>query len=221
VKKFFKYLRIGEELLVGLLFIAGVLVFLIAIASRYIMGHQPPWTNEYSMLFMTWAIFLGFGVALKENRHIQVDLLFDKLPPIGKRIMATIANIIGAGFSFLLVYYSILQIDKQLSRPIIERTLETGIPKWIIFLIIPISFALMGLYFIGKAVRAAQGNKHEFEGEKDQILAEVEQELQEEEVRHHELAEPELEIIFDEDGADAHPDATTTNAASKKGGDEA
>src|SRR3954451_22987697 len=107
MNKLIKWLDHIEEGLAGVLFIGGVVVSLYGVFTRYVLNAPESWITEIFEFLLTWSIFIGFGLALKDNRHIQVEILFDMLPKSLKRIVATISNLIGGGFSFYLAYSSL------------------------------------------------------------------------------------------------------------------
>ncbi|PLR75900.1 TRAP transporter small permease [Bacillus sp. V3-13] len=169
--KLSKWLDTVEESITGLLFIAGVLVSLYGVFMRYVANAPVSWTTEIFEFLLVWSIFIGFGMALKDNRHIQVELLFDHLPDGLKKVMATIANLIGAAFSFYLAFSSIELIT--LSKEQGTKTIDVGIPIWITYLILPIGMTLLGIYFCLKAYRAAKGDRRELLGEIEMLYEEL------------------------------------------------
>ncbi|MDQ0269696.1 TRAP transporter small permease [Cytobacillus purgationiresistens] len=172
-----KKLDILEEGVAGILFVGGVAVSVYGVFTRYVLNYPQAWITEIFEFMLVWSIFLGFGMALKDSRHIQVELLFDKLSFKYKRIIACISNIIGAGFSFYLAYSSIELIT--LTKIQGTKTIDVGLPMWITFLVLPVSLALMGIYFLAKSYKAAKGDKKELTGELE-VLVEEMKELSEE-----------------------------------------
>lgn len=169
--KLFKWLDRIEEGAASLLFMGGVAVSLYGVFTRYVLNAPKAWVTEIFEFLLVWAIFIGFGMALKDNRHIQVELLFDKLPLGLKKIVAGISNIIGAGFSFYLAYSSIELIT--LSKEQAITTIDVGIPLWITYLVLPIGMGLLGIYFVVKAYRAFKGDKREITGELETLYEEM------------------------------------------------
>ncbi|WP_144475725.1 TRAP transporter small permease [Cytobacillus oceanisediminis] len=169
--KLFKWLDRIEEGAAGLLFMGGVAVSLYGVFTRYVLNAPKAWVTEIFEFLLVWAIFIGFGMALKDNRHIQVELLFDKLPTGLKKIVAGISNIIGAGFSFYLAYSSIELITLSKVQGI--TTIDVGIPIWITYLVLPIGMSLLGIYFVVKAYRAFKGDKREITGELENLYEEM------------------------------------------------
>jgi C4-dicarboxylate transporter DctQ subunit len=167
----FKWLDRVEEGAAGVLFIGGVIVSLYGVFTRYVLNAPEAWITEIFEFLLTWSIFIGFGMALKDNRHIQVELLFDILPKSLKRVVATISNLIGGLYSIYLAYSSIELITLTKEQGI--KTIDVGIPLWITYLVLPIGMGLLGFYFFVKAYRALKGDRRELVGEIEHLYESI------------------------------------------------
>lgn len=161
--KLFKWLDRLEEGIAATLFIGGVLISLYGVFTRYVLNSPQSWITEIFEFLLVWSIFIGFGMALKDNRHIQVELLFDYLPKTAKRIVAVISNLIGGLYSFYLAYSSLELITLTKEQAI--KTIDVGIPLWIPYLVLPVGMGLLGIYFFVKSYRAFKGDHRELTGE--------------------------------------------------------
>ena len=172
-----KWLKKFEEYTCYTLFLGGMIVSLYGVFTRYILNMPQSWITEVFEYLMVWAIFIGFGMALKDNRHIMVDLLYDKLPYFIKRILSIISNLIGAGYSFFLMVTGIQMVKITYEQQ--NVTLDIGMPLWIPYMIMPIGMALLGIYFLLKSHLALMGDKIEIEGisEHEEYINEAESEV--------------------------------------------
>jgi C4-dicarboxylate transporter DctQ subunit len=161
-KLIFKWLEKAEEYSSGLLFISGMLVSLYAVIMRYVFNLPPAWSLEIFEFLMVWAIFIGFGIALRENHHIVIDLLYDKLPYRVKRVLSIVSNLIGAGFGVFMTVTGVQMTAITYKQQII--TIDVGIPVWITYIIMPVGMALFAFYFIIKCFKAIRGDKKEILG---------------------------------------------------------
>lgn len=161
--KVFKWLDQVEKYAAGILFLGAMAVSLCEVFMRYFLNKPQAWTTEFLEYLMVWAIFIGFGRALKENHHIVVDIVYDKLPFLAKRILAVLGNLLGTGYSLLLTVNGISQVAIAKANGTV--TVSVGIPIWITYLIMPIGMGLLCFYFILKTYRAVIGDKREVIGE--------------------------------------------------------
>jgi TRAP-type C4-dicarboxylate transport system permease small subunit len=79
--------------------------------SRYVLNASPSWTEPLSILVMSWFIFLGAAVGVRENFHMGFDVLIHFLPGAGPwmRSVSDLAVLIfGAG---MVIYGGQLMIQ--------------------------------------------------------------------------------------------------------------
>lgn len=157
-----KWIAKLEEYSAGIFFVAGVLVSTYTVIMRYIFNDSPIWGLEIFEFLMTWAIFLAFGMALRENHHIVVDLLYDRLPFQVKRVISVIANLIGAGFSIFMTVTGAQMIALAYEQQIV--TIDVGIPIWIPYIVMPVGMGLLALQFLVKCYKAIKGDSLEIIG---------------------------------------------------------
>ncbi|MGN7385492.1 TRAP transporter small permease [Sporosarcina sp. SAFN-015] len=160
-------LEVVEEFITSFFFIVGSIICLFGIFMRYVMNHPIIWTNELFEIFMVTAIFIGFGIALKENHHIKVDLVYEKLPPFMKRVVDIVSNLLGAGFSIFLAVMGVEMVN--VAREQGGVSIDLGIPHWITYLAMPVGMGLLGLYFIVKTFNAIRGKDLDVENSNDDV----------------------------------------------------
>lgn len=164
--KILKWLEKVEEYAAYIFFLAAIIVALFGVLMRYVFNHPVFGLEEYVEILMPWAIFIGFGRALKENHHIAVDVVYDLFPFQVKRGIAVFANLCGAGYSFFLTFGGIQMMSVAIRDNFV--TSDSHIPLAIEYVILPIAMFLLGIYFLWKAYKAIVGNKGEIEGENHQ-----------------------------------------------------
>ena len=57
------------------------------VIMRYFFNSSLTWAEEVSRFLFIWLIFLGSIIAFKDNEHLGVDTLVNKLTPRGKKIL--------------------------------------------------------------------------------------------------------------------------------------
>lgn len=106
----------GVATLLGLLsraalWVAGIgLVAMTAFVAwqvycRYVLNDSPSWTEPGAVLIMSWFIFLGAAVGVRENFHLGFDVLLYVLPKGGKRVLRMISDIVILTFGIGMVWY--------------------------------------------------------------------------------------------------------------------
>lgn len=89
------------ETLTTLVFGGLLIVVLLQIAFRSVLSISIPWTEEMSRFLFIYATFLGSALALKKREHINMGLIFDRLPTIPRLTVSALIQL-GMG-SFIIV----------------------------------------------------------------------------------------------------------------------
>ncbi|MEZ5604230.1 MAG: TRAP transporter small permease [Burkholderiaceae bacterium] len=75
------------------------------VVSRYLFNHSLVWVEELTQYQMIWIAWLGAGLALREGRHVAVDLLEDALPERARRILRGAIALTMLAFLLALGWY--------------------------------------------------------------------------------------------------------------------
>lgn len=95
------------------LYIAGIgLVCMTAIVAwqvfcRYILNDSPSWSEPGAVILMSWFIFLGAAVGVRENNHMGFDVLLYVLPKAGKKWLRMISDVVIFAFGIGMIWYGI------------------------------------------------------------------------------------------------------------------
>jgi TRAP-type C4-dicarboxylate transport system permease small subunit len=142
--RFERYLvAVNRAIIFAMMVVMTTLVF-INVLARYAFNFSIIWAEEVSQYLMIWIAYLGAGLALREGRHVALEVLHDRLPaPISRRLRMAIGGIVLAflgtvtvlGFQFSLFVWT-------QETPVLNISL--GIPT----LAIPIGCLLFALHLI-------------------------------------------------------------------------
>ncbi len=136
--------------------LAGViLIFITAavcytIGMRYLFTKTTIWlmqTTEYALL---WIVFLATTWLLREKGHITTDVIYTHLNEETKRYLDCIMFVIGGIACAVVVYFGIDYTRECIVKQVTDVRGVT-IPKWIIFIIIPVGSILLALQFFRMA----------------------------------------------------------------------
>ncbi|MGV3652431.1 MAG: TRAP transporter small permease [Devosia sp.] len=94
--------------LVAMTLIVGWQVFV-----RYVLNWSNAWTELSAILIMSWFIFLGSAVGVRENYHLGFDVLLYVLPKGSKKILRTISDVMVFAFAVGMIVYGIILIRLQ------------------------------------------------------------------------------------------------------------
>ena len=92
--------------------IAMTAMVALQVFSRYVLNSSPSWTEAASIMVMSWFIFLGAAVGVRENFHMGFDVLVHFLPAGATPWMRAVSDLAILTFAAGMVYYGLqLTID--------------------------------------------------------------------------------------------------------------
>lgn len=144
-----------EDYLSGLLLISGLGLLFVGVVMRYVFQSPVSWIYEIAGYLVVWGTLIGAAVALREGHHIQVDVLYDRVPNGVKKMFNIFSDLLGILFCILFVYWSIQIL--QMYHSIDMRSNDTGIPLWFVYLALPISGVMLGIRFVTNLIKHAKG----------------------------------------------------------------
>lgn len=146
-----------EDIAAGSFLSVGIALIFYGVLMRYVFNEPKAWVEEVANYTLVWGALLGVPVALRNNHHIQVDILYEKLPRGMQRWLDVFASFMGMAFCLFFTYYGYVLVAKRYTSGMVS--MDVGIPMWIVYLILPISGIMFLLRFIEKFVQAIRGEK--------------------------------------------------------------
>lgn len=146
-----RILSIIENTISSLLFLAGVGVSLYAVFLRYVIGSSHSWTTEVFTMLIVWAVFIGFSTALRDDQHISIDILYDRVGPKAKKAFEVIVLIVGIAFSVFFMWTGFDMVVTAYNQGI--KTIDAGFPIWIHYTIMPVAGLLLLIRFLERGYK--------------------------------------------------------------------
>lgn len=137
-----------EDYFSGLLLVIGLTLIFINVVLRYFFGKPMSILDEFSVYFVVWGILAGVAVALRNNHHIKVDILYNTFSIKNKRYVSIISNSVGLAFTMFYTYFGFELVNNYIMSG--QRSTDSQFPLWIVNLIMPISGLMLGGRFIEK-----------------------------------------------------------------------
>ncbi len=82
--------RLAEAVAAALLAVIFA-AFIVQIVLRYVFNWPVGWTTELSLAAWLWLVLWGSAFVLKDDEEIRIDLVVDRLGPVGRRVVAGMA----------------------------------------------------------------------------------------------------------------------------------
>jgi TRAP-type C4-dicarboxylate transport system permease small subunit len=144
--------RLVRWIVIVLMLAMTVLVFL-QIVFRYVFNVPLGWSEEMARFSFVWVSFLGASALMQLREHINVRVFLDRFPP---RLQA--ACVLAASVCALVCVYFFLAGGIALTTNEWHQLAPaTELPMGWVYLVIPVSAALMGLWVIIQTLEAALG----------------------------------------------------------------
>lgn len=129
--------------LVAMTVIVGWQVF-----TRYVLNWSNAWTEPAAILLMSWFIFLGAAVGIRENYHLGFDVLLYFLPRGSKRILRSISDVVVFAFAIGMIVYGWQLVELQWRA----RMPSLGISESFRYLPLVIGGVLIALFSLERLV---------------------------------------------------------------------
>ena len=143
-----KFWKIFDSTIAVMMAVSSALVVLIAVAvtvdvlMRYIFSKTYAGLFEITEYSLLWITFLGAPWIMKNNGHVRVDLIVNKLPPHKRAWLTIIADFISIFLLITMTWYTAgLTLHDFRTSFTLSGILMA--PKWPIEIIIPVGFFLL------------------------------------------------------------------------------
>jgi C4-dicarboxylate transporter DctQ subunit len=152
---------------------AGVALAFGNVVVRYIFDGSLTWAAELTTYLFLWSTFFGATYCFKEDAHISIDILLQKVKPQTAKILMLLSYTITLVFLLAVSYYGYEYL--QLVIELEETSVDLEMPMWIIYLVIPVSFAFSSYRVLEKLIETIKtpANKILKQQEAEMIIKEM------------------------------------------------
>ena len=118
------------------------------IAMRNVLGGGFAWVDPFLRTLVVWTAMLGALAAVRDDKHIAIDVLQRFLPMRIQRVVRALTLLFAAGVCVALAWYGWGLVSVDLDG---GAKSEFGVPNWLLEIILPIGFGLMAVRFVLRA----------------------------------------------------------------------
>lgn len=137
-----------EGAVAGLLLALGLGIVMLEIISRALANTSFAWSEELSRYVLIWITYFGAAAVTRDNGHIRVEILIDRLNPAMRRIVEIIVALLCLVFSTVICVVSLRYVSDSRTLGIMSADSYLPVPIWVFQSIIPIGFAFISLRLI-------------------------------------------------------------------------
>jgi TRAP-type C4-dicarboxylate transport system permease small subunit len=116
-----------------------VVLVSVQVVLRYIFGTGIIWAEEFVRYAYVWLIFFGSVIAIRQNAHIGLDLVTEKLPLKPRRAIYCLGDVLIMFFLLIQTIYGLDIIIK--TKGMLSSTLR--MPMSWVYYVFPLSGILM------------------------------------------------------------------------------
>jgi len=155
-----------EEWLIASLIGGATLLIFVAVIHRYAAGAPIPvvqdwllkidlsWSQELCIYMFVWMAKFGAAYGVRTGIHVGVDVLINQLPPRWQKSYVLFGLLAGAAFTATIgTFGTIFTWDMAHTD---QTSPDLELPKWIVYLCIPLGSYLMCFRFLQVAVAFAR-----------------------------------------------------------------
>ena len=147
-----------EEWLIAFLMAAATLLIFVAVVHRYAAGMAIPgvqdallkldfsWAQELCIYMFVWMAKFGAAYGVRTGIHVGVDVMINRLPPRTRKLYVMFGLLAGALFTGIVGTLGATFTWDIGHTDSVSPDLE--IPKWIVYLCIPLGSYLMCFRFL-------------------------------------------------------------------------
>lgn len=136
--------RVIEIMIAVFLALMIILVF-VNVVGRYVFSVGFVWSEEVSRLCFIFLVYLGSIEAMRDNRHLMIDTLLCKVPPIAQKAIYT-------AIQLCIIWLMIIQTHGAWGLVLQNRNnvwITTGFPAHIVHfagVVLGVSIALIAVF---------------------------------------------------------------------------
>jgi C4-dicarboxylate transporter, DctQ subunit len=124
------------------------------VASRYFIGAPITWVYEVTEYILLMVPCLAMAWLARQNGHVVIDVVTSRLGERARERLNSATNFaVAATCAFVAWWGAVVTFASFRANAVIENVLQT--PQWMIYVCIPLGFALTAIEFARQGVRAA------------------------------------------------------------------
>jgi TRAP-type C4-dicarboxylate transport system permease small subunit len=123
-KKFLNGLELTIKVAIVVALLSMVILVFLNAVMRYLFNSGIPESEELARYFFIWTVFLGSILAFKNNLHMGVTLVVDKLSGLPRKVFVTIADILSL-FAVYIIFRGGITFTQTVAG---TKSPSTGLP---------------------------------------------------------------------------------------------
>ncbi|MHB0869650.1 MAG: TRAP transporter small permease [Chloroflexota bacterium] len=133
-----------EEMVAGTFMVLMCLATFANVVARYFFNMPIEWAEEFSRYAFIWLVFMGAALSTKHKKHIIIDTVITVVPQRVRSVLQLVSDTASMVLMLVLVYYGWVLITYAT-----QPTATLKVPQYVVYLVVPISAALIIVHSLG------------------------------------------------------------------------
>ena len=138
--KIVRYLDRYFEPSIVVVLVATMTMLIVAQILLRLVGVSLSQAEEVSRILFVWAIYLSISYAIRDDRHIRIRVLVQKLPMPARILAENLADLVFAAYCFIVVVFGLRIVNRSLELGQIVPATEMSVA--VIYLSVVVSSLL-------------------------------------------------------------------------------
>jgi TRAP-type C4-dicarboxylate transport system permease small subunit len=150
-----KVLARAEFALIAAFTLAALALGVTQVVLRYGFNTGLAWSETIFILFTVAGMLFAGSRAVAEDKHVRVDLLYMVIPDRLRRAFILFAHVVTGALCAFYAVCGFLYV--RFVHMIDTVQVDTGIPDWIVYLLVPVTMGAFALRYVIRIARALRG----------------------------------------------------------------
>ena len=159
MKKIIDIYNKAEEVFIVAGIAAMTIILFLQVVLRFVFSDPWVWAEEVSKIIFIWVSWLGISMGQKYGEHIKITMITDRLKGQTQKTVLILANIFSLVIIGFFLYYGIIVTSNIMTIGSVTAALK--IPRWLIYLSVPVSCLAMSVRLIADTFYIIKGREEE------------------------------------------------------------
>lgn len=143
--KFLKSINVFEDGLLVVILGSMIVLAIYQIFARNLFGEGVVWIDPLLRSLVLWVGLAGAVVATRTDHHIKIDIFAKYFPPHILKIIRRVVYLFTCSICLLIAWHAARFVHSEYEY---NTMAFSGVPAWLVGLIIPLSFTLIAIRYV-------------------------------------------------------------------------
>ena len=127
-----------------------IVIIFLQVVLRYVFNNSLTWVEELTRYLFVWLTWIGAARAVREDKHIRVTILLDKIGPTAKKWMEIVITLLCL-FTFVIMTKTGFDLISQM-KVAVRYSASLHVAMYYFYYAVPFGGILASLRYIQKLI---------------------------------------------------------------------